>query len=128
MELCREKGLSAKRRRGRKWARGSRTPMLEAARPNARWSPDFLADSFGASRKFRIPAVIDDCSRENRCLTADTSISGARVARELDALVRICGKPACIVSDYGTEFASRAFLTWADKNGVPRHYIDPGKP
>lgn len=30
---------------------------------------------------------------------ADTSISGARVARELDALVRIYGKPACIVSE-----------------------------
>jgi len=41
----------------------------------------------------------DDCCRENLCLVADTSISGARVARELDALVRIYGKPACIVSD-----------------------------
>jgi hypothetical protein len=30
---------------------------------------------------------------------ADTSISGARAARELDALVRVYGKPACIVSD-----------------------------
>ena len=35
---------------------------------------------------------------------ADTSISGARVARELDALVPIYGKPASIVSDNGTEF------------------------
>ena len=43
--------------------------------------------------------MIDDCCRENLCLVADTSISGARVARELDALVRIYGKPACIVSD-----------------------------
>ena len=78
-----------RRRRGRKRARGSRTPMPEAAHPNALWSPDFLADSFGASRRFRILAVIDDYCRENLCLTADTSISGARVARELDALVRI---------------------------------------
>jgi hypothetical protein len=30
---------------------------------------------------------------------ADTSISGDRVARELDALVRIYGKPTSIVSD-----------------------------
>ena len=81
--------LSVRRRRGRKRARGTRTPMPQAARPNARWSLDFLADSFGASRKFRILAVIDDCCRENLCLIADTSISGARVARELDALVRI---------------------------------------
>ncbi len=121
--LYREEGLSVKKR-----ARGSRTPMPEAAHPNARWSLDFLADSFGASRKFRILAVIDDCCRENLCLTADTSISGARVARELDALVRIYGKPACIVSDNGTAFTSRAILKWADKNGVLWHYIDPGKP
>ena len=98
--LYRDEGLSVKRRRGRKRARGSRTPMPEAAYPNARWSLDFLADSFGVSRKFRILAVIDDCCRENLCLTADTSISGARVARELDALVRIYGKPACIVSPF----------------------------
>jgi len=102
--------------------------MPEAARPNARWSLDFLSDSFGASRKFRILAVIDDCCRENLCLMADTSISGARVARELDALVRVYGKPACIVGDNGTEFTSRAILKWADQNEVPRHYIDPGKP
>jgi putative transposase len=73
-------------------------------------------------------AVNDDCCRENLCLMADTSISGARVARELDALVRIYGKPACIVSDNGTEFTSRAILKWAGDNDVDWHYIDPGKP
>ncbi len=59
---------------------------------------------------------------------ADTSISGARVARELDALVRLYGKPSSIVSDNGTEFTSRAILKWANENGVDWHYIDPGKP
>lgn len=126
--LYSEEGLSVKRRRGRKRARGSRTPMPEATRPNQRWSLDFLSDTFGASRRFRILAVNDDCCRENLCLMADTSISGARVARELDALVRLYGKPECIVSDNGTEFTSRAILKWANKNGVDWHYIDPGKP
>lgn len=97
--LYREEGLSVKRRRGRKRARGTRTPMPVPVRPNARWSMDFLSDTFGASRRFRILAVNDDCCRENLCLIADTSISGARVARELDALVRIYGKPDCIVSE-----------------------------
>lgn len=73
--------------------------MPAAGQINARWLLDFLADTFGASRKFRILAVIDDCSRENLCLVADTSLSGAKVARELDALVRIYGKSGCIVSD-----------------------------
>lgn len=126
--LYREEGLSVKRRRGRKRARGTRTPMPVPVRPNARWSMDFLSDTFGASRRFRILAVNDDCCRENLCLIADTSISGARVARELDALVRIYGKPDCIVSDNGTEFTSSAILRWADENQVAWHYIDPGKP
>jgi putative transposase len=126
--IYREEGLSVKRRRGRKRARGTRTPMPSAAGVNARWSLDFVSDSFGASRKFRILAVIDDCTRECLCLVADTSLSGARVARELSALIRVYGKPGCTVSDNGTEFTSRAILKWADENEVPWHYIDPGKP
>jgi putative transposase len=126
--IYREEGLSVRRRRGRKRARGSRTPMPVPLQPNQRWSLDFLLDTFGACRKFRILAVNDDCCRENLCLVADTSISGARVARELDALVRIFGKPACIVSDNGTEFTSKAILKWANDNKVEWHYIDPGKP
>ncbi|WP_138069739.1 IS3 family transposase [Sulfitobacter sp. EhC04] len=126
--LYTEEKLGVRPRRGRKRARGSRTPMPEALRLGERWSLDFLSDTFGASRRFRILAVNDDCCRENLCLMADTSISGARVARELDALVRLYGKPASIVSDNGTEFTSRAILEWANRNGVEWHYIDPGKP
>ncbi|WP_378946783.1 IS3 family transposase [Paracoccus sp. R86501] len=126
--IYREEGLSVQKRRGRKRARGTRIPMPSAAGVNARWSLDFVSDSFGASRKFRILAVIDDCTRECLCLVADTSLSGARVVRELSALIRLYGKPGCIVSDNGTEFTSRAILKWADENEVSWHYIDPGKP
>lgn len=126
--LYKDEGLAVKRRGGRKRARGSRAPMPEASRPNQRWSLDFLSDTYGASRKFRIFAVIDDCTRENLCLVADTSLSGARVARELNALVRLYGKPDSIVSDNGTEFTSRAILQWANEAQVNWHYIAPGKP
>ena len=88
-----EKKLGVRRRRGRKRARGSRTPMPVALRPGERWSLDFVSDTFGACRRL---VVNDDCCRENLCLMADTSISGARVALELEALVRIYGKPAMI--------------------------------
>lgn len=69
-----------------------------------------------------------DCCRENLALFADTSISGARVARELDALVRIYGKPACIASDNGAEFTNKAIPKWANENGVEWHSIDSEKP
>jgi putative transposase len=80
--LYREEGLSVRRRRTRKRARGSRTPMPAPLRPNDRWSMDFVADTFGASRRLRILAINDDACRENLCLLGDTSISGARVARD----------------------------------------------
>ena len=95
--LYREEGLSVRRRRGRKRARGTRAPMPN--RPNVRSSLDFVSDTFGASRKFRILAVNDDCTRGNLGLIADTSLSGARLARELTAMIRIYGKLDCIVSD-----------------------------
>ncbi len=75
--LYTDEKLGVRRRRARKRARGSRTPMPKALRPGERWSLDFLSGTFGASRRFRILAVNDDCCRENLCLMADTSISGA---------------------------------------------------
>ena len=41
--------------------------------------------------------------------------------------MRLYGKSACIVSDNGTEFTSRAISEWAGKNKVEWHYIDPSK-
>lgn len=57
----------------------------------------------------------DDCGRENLGLIADTGISRTGVARKLGALVRLYGKPACTVSDNGTECTSKAILKWANK-------------
>ncbi len=103
-------------------------PLNAPERPNERWSLDFLSDVFEPGRRFRILAVIDDCTRENLGLIADTSISGVRVARELDALIRLYGKPGTIVSDNGTEMTSRAILEWQNATNVHWHYIAPGKP
>ena len=55
--LYREEGLSVRRRRGRKRARGNRMPMPVPLRPNDRWSMDFVADTFGASRRLRVTSV-----------------------------------------------------------------------
>ena len=126
--LYKEEKLAVKRRRGRKRATGTREPMPIPSGPGQRWSLDFLADGFGEVRRFRILAIIDDFTRECLALIADTSISGIRVARELDAVIRLYGKPQTIVSDNGSEFTSRAMLRWQSDNRVAWHYIAPGKP
>src|SRR3546814_9820945 len=46
------------------------------------------ADALSWGRRFRVLAVVDDFTREALALTVDTSIGGARVVRELDALFR----------------------------------------
>ncbi|CUW39543.1 conserved protein of unknown function (putative partial transposase of ISMex1, IS3 family (ORF 2)) [Magnetospirillum sp. XM-1] len=59
---------------------------------------------------------------------ADTSLSGARVARELDTLMARQGRPVMVVSDNGTELTSMAILRWCQERRVEWHYIAPGKP
>jgi len=88
-----------RRRRGRKRATGTRAPLL-----------------------------VDDATCECLAAVPDTSISGARVARELDTIVAARGTRKSIVSDNGTELTSRAVLGWANVTGVAWHYIAPGKP
>ncbi len=126
--LYRDEGLSVRRRRGRKRATGTRAPMAIPQGPNQRWSLDFVSDALDWGRRFRVLAVVDDFTREALALVVDTSISGARVARELDALIVARGRPAMIVSDNGTELTSRAILDWANRTRVEWHYIAPGKP
>lgn len=126
--LYREEKLQVRKRGGRKRALGTRRPMLLPSRSNERWSLDFVSDAFTDGRRFRVLAVIDDYSRECLALVADTSLSGLRVTRELDALVRARGKPMTVVSDNGTELTSMAVLKWCQETGVDWHYIQPGKP
>ena len=96
--------------------------------PNQRWSLDFVSDALTDGRRFRILAVVDDFSRENLVLVADTSLSGQRVARELDLIIAERGMPKTIVSDNGTEFTSMAILKWVQDTGIDWHYIVRGKP
>ena len=126
--LYREERLMVRRRGGRKRAMGTRAPIAIPLAPNHRWSLDFVSDQLLDSRRFRILAVVDDCTRECLTLVADTSLSGTRVARELDRLMTGRGKPRTIVSDNGTELTSNAILAWADERRLSWHYIAPGKP
>jgi len=126
--LYREEGLTVRKRKARRKAVGTRAPILVEARPNARWSLDFVHDQFDCGRRFRVLNIVDDVTRECLAAIPDTSISGRRVARELAALIERRGKPGMIVSDNGTELTSNAILTFAADRDIEWHYIAPGKP
>ena len=68
------------RARGRRWrCRGGQPALVAGLRQS-----DTLTDG----RRFRILAVVDDFTPREPGLVADTSLSGQRVARELDAIGR----------------------------------------
>lgn len=126
--LYREEGLAVRKRRTRRKAIGTRAPILVEAKPNARWSLDFVHDQLDNGRRFRVLNIVDDVTRECLASVPDTSISGVRVVRELTALVTRRGKPEMIVSDNGTELTSNAVLKWAQEHCMQWHYIAPGRP
>ena len=126
--LYSEERLQVRKRGGRKKALGTRAPMAIPQGANQRWSLDFVSDTFTDCRRLRILTVVDDFTRECVALVADTSLSGLRVARELDAAIGNRKRPAMIVSDNGTEFTSMAILRWSQEVQVEWHYIAPGKP
>lgn len=126
--IYREERLMVRKRGGRKRALGMRAPMAAPDRPNACWSLDFVHDQMTDGRRFRVLGVIDECTRECLALVPDTSISGQRVARELNRIIAWRGKPEAILSYNGTELTSNAILAWAGERGVEWRYIQPGKP
>lgn len=84
-----------------------------------------MSDTLVDGRRVRILCVIDDFSRECLATVVDNSISGERVARELDAIAEPRGYPCMAVSDNGTELTSKAMLAWQQGRGVEWHYIAP---
>jgi putative transposase len=110
-----------RKRGGRKRALGTRAPMTIPQGTNQRWSLDFVSDSLVDGRRFRILCVLDDFSQECLATVADNSISGVRVARELDRIAEGRGYPCMVVSDNGTELTSNAILKWQEEHSVEWH-------
>jgi putative transposase len=91
--LYREEGLAVKRRRGRRRAIGTRSPIVVPQELNQRWSLDFVSNQLGNGRRFRLLNVIDDFNSECLASVPDFSLSGMRVIRELEAIIAVRGKP-----------------------------------
>lgn len=126
--LYREEGLAVRRRKSRRRIAVARTPIPKPEGANSRWSLDFVHDQLAWGRRFRVLNIIDDVTKECLAAVADTSLSGKRVVRELEALIARRGRPGVIVSDNGTEFTSTAVLKFTQDHKLDWRYIAPGKP
>ena len=126
--LYREEGLvmRIRHRRRIRWKGTVTSPA--AARPNQRWSIDFVSDCVSTGKVFRRLTMVDDCTRECPTIEVDTSVGGLRVRRVLDRVAAERGLPEAIVLDNGPEFRGRALAAWSEERGVRLEFIQPGKP
>ena len=123
-----EEGLIVRTQKRRERAQRQRVPLGRAARPNQKWSMDFVAQRLPDGRWLRVLTVVDQFTRECLTLFADNALSGEKVAAALDKIVILRSTPESITVDNGTEFASKAMDLWAYKNGVHLDFIRPSKP
>lgn len=75
-----------------------------------------------SGRRFRVPNVVDDMTRECLAAVPDTSISGRRVVRELTDLIAQRGM---IVSDNGTELTSNNLRRYALRASLRNLLLQP---
>ena len=126
--LYREEGLAMRIRQRRRirWSGAVKSPA--AAKPNERWSMDFVSDCVSNGKMIRMLTLVDDCTRECPAIEVDTSLGGLRVRRVLDRIASERGLPEAIVVDNGPEFRGRALRAWSEERGVRLQFIQPGKP
>jgi transposase InsO family protein len=90
-------------------------------------SDPFVHDQLANGRRFRVLTIIDDVTRECLAAVPDTSLSGKRVVREINALIARRDRPGAIVSDNGTEFTSSAVLAFTQAAKLDWRYHRAGQ-
>ena len=127
--VYRELGLAVRRKKRKRVAQANRRPRVVPIAANIQWSIDFMRDTLASGRVFRTLNVVDDATRECLAIEVDTSLSGARTARVLDAVAQERGcYPSRLVLDNGPECTSHALDKWTYLHGVELCFIRPGKP
>jgi putative transposase len=126
--IWREEKLQVKRRMRKRLVR-EKVAESSVIRVNQRWAMDFVADRLADGRALRIFALVDVFTRECLALEVDLSLSGERVRRVLEAVVKERGeRPEEIIVDNGPEFVSHALTEWCQAQQIKLSYIQPGRP
>lgn len=126
--IYRELGLQVRPRKKRKvrYVRGN--TIASVARPDERWSIDFMHDRLATGRTIRTMNVVDDYTRECLALEVSFSFGSHDVIRCFEEIADGRALPGAIRFDNGPEFTSRAMLQWAATKSVDLQFIQPGKP
>ena len=128
LRVYRLANLRLRKHRPRKQVSTPRIPRPIAPGPNAQWTLDFISDSCGSGRKFRVLSVVDEFTRECLALRAEDSHPSWKVVTVLAELVSARAVPRRLIVDNGPEFIAKALDAWAYAHGVEIYFIRRGKP
>jgi len=127
--ICKEEGLSLRRKRPKRWNYGPKGEVRKKAeRPNHVWSCDFVEDRTSRQDRIRLLTVIDEYTREALAILVRPWISSAEVIDVLEGLIESRGAPEHIRCDNGPEFISNAMKEFLQEAGCETIYITPGSP
>jgi transposase InsO family protein len=127
--LRRELGLAVPPKKPRQRRRGVSTGLpTKATHRNHVWSWDFVHDTTMRGGTIRLLTVIDEYTRECRCLHVDRSINAQLVRQVMARLIEEHGPPECIRSDNGSEFIEKDLRQWLGDEHIKILYIEPGSP
>ena len=83
---------------------------------------DFMSDLLTDGRKVRVFNVLDDCNRKAIAIEAGLRYPTRAVMETLENLKQEIGTPKYIRSDNGSEFISKTFVNWCEKNFIEIKY------
>lgn len=110
--LLRQLGLNIARCRLRRRRSGNEIRPPDPARPNARWSRDFVHDQTVDAHTLKMLCVIDEYTRECLAIEVGASLRAHDLILTLSRLIRLYGKPAFVRSDDGTWFTAAKLMRW----------------
>lgn len=123
-----ELGLNLRKKPKKRLPAREAKKLVQPSHANYCWSLDFMSDALRDGQKFRTFNVIDDFNREGLGIMVGRCLPASCITNYLDFIGQFRGYPEFIRVDNGTEFLSRAFVTWAIKHQITINYIQPGKP
>jgi putative transposase len=121
--------LQVPRKRPRKRIAAAPRPRPQApSGPNQVWCYDFVFDHCANGQQLKCLTVADEFTKEGLAIDVDGRIRSGRVIEVLSRLVSARGAPRFLRSDNGSEFVSKALLSWIVTQGIGTALIEPGKP
>ena len=128
-KLRRELGLAipAKKPKGKRQGKSTGLPTKALYR-NHVWTWDFVHDTTMRGGQLRMLNVIDEYTRECRCIHVDRRINARKVRKIMARLIEEHGAPEHIRSDNGSEFIEKNLRAWLKYENIKTLYIKPGSP